>query len=168
MMDQANRKFNPPENAIKSQADIVITAPPERVAAVYKDVEKWGEIYPATIESARVVEAGNNWQQVEVQHKSEGCVPNTLFFLSDHEIGLWESKGKFDASFLNRFEPVPGGATRFVITSYVSLKGIYKLLKPFLVGYVHRSSLHQMRNYVLKPIKKAAEQGYTKRPNRKQ
>jgi hypothetical protein len=34
----------------------------------------------------------NNWKEIEVTHKKGGCVPNTLFDLSDTAIGLKESK----------------------------------------------------------------------------
>lgn len=151
------RAFVAPRGAIRAQAAIDIAAPPERVAAVYRDVDKWGVTFPATIERARVIETGDNWQQVEVAHKMEGRVPNTIIFLSATEIGLEESKRRFDASFLNRFEPVPGGGTHYVIEGYVSLKGMLRILKPFLVGYVRRRQLEQMRRYVLEPLKAAAE-----------
>lgn len=150
-------KFVPPQNAIRAQASIDIAALPERVAAVYRDVEKWGETFPATIERARVIESGDNWKQIEVSHRMEGRVPNTLIFLSDTEIWLEESKKRFDAAFLNRFQPADGGGTHYIITAYISLKGIYKVLEPFLTGYVRRRALEQMKNYVLQPLKTAAE-----------
>jgi hypothetical protein len=151
------RAFVTPGGAIQAEAAIDIAAPPERVAAVYRDVEKWDVTFPATIECARVVETGDNWQEVEVAHRMEGRVPNTLIFLSDTEIGLAESKKRFDARFLNRFEPAAGGGTHYVIRGYVYLKGIFRVLKPFLRGYVHRRELTQMRRYVLAPLKAAAE-----------
>ncbi|MHB1134568.1 MAG: SRPBCC family protein [Chloroflexota bacterium] len=151
------RRFTAPDHAIQTQAAIDIAAPPEQVAAVYRNVERWGETFAATIDRAWVIETGANWQLVEVAHKKEGRVPNTLIFLSDTVIGLEESKKSFDASFLNEFEPAANGGTRYVLTAYVSLKGIYKLLKPFLEGYVRRRSLRQMRAYVLNPLKTAVE-----------
>lgn len=154
------RRFISPSGAIQTKAAIEIAASPERAAAIYRDVEKWGRIFPATIESARVIEAGDNWQQVEVRHRLEGQVPNTLIFLSETEIGLEESKKMFEASFLNRFLPAEGDGTRYEVTSYVRLKWPYRLLKPFLKGYVHRQSFKQMQRYVLVPLKKAAEQGF--------
>jgi hypothetical protein len=93
------------QDAIQAQAAIDIAAAPERVAAVYRDVERWDVTFPATIQQARVVSTGDNWQEVEVAHRMEGRVPNTLIFLSATEIGLEESKRRFDARFLNRFEP---------------------------------------------------------------
>lgn len=155
------RNFIPSPKAIKVQASTDIAAPPEHVAAVYRDVEKWGETFPLTIEHARVTQAGDNWQQIEVTHKMEGHVPNTLTFLSGTEIGLEESKKRFDASFLNQFQPMVGGGTHYVITAYISIKGIFQVLKPFLTGYVRRKALDQMRNYVLDPLKIAAEKEST-------
>jgi hypothetical protein len=151
------REFVPSLHAIKTQSAIDIAAPPEYVAAVYRNAEKWGETFPATIERARVVERGENWARIEVMHRQEGRVSNTLIFLSDTVIALEESKKKFDAGFLNEFHARPDGTTHYVITSYVSPRGIYRLLKPLLVGYVHRQALRQMKNYVLEPLKRAAE-----------
>jgi hypothetical protein len=151
------RAFVTPRDAIQAQAAIDIAAPPERVAGVYRDVEKWGATFPATIEDARVIETGDNWQEVEVAHKMEGRVPNTLIFLSNTEVGLEESKKRFDARFLNRFEPSTGGGTHYVISGYIRLKGIFGILKPFLKGYVRRRTLAQMKSYVLEPLKAAAE-----------
>lgn len=151
------REFRVPNHAIETEAAIDIAAPPQHVASIYRDIDQWGETFPATIASARVIETGENWKQIEVTHKQEGCVPNTLFELSDTEIGLNESKQKFNASFLNQFEPAPGGGTHYVIRGYFSLKGIYKVLKPFLKGYVRRQSLKGMKDYVLVPLKTAAE-----------
>lgn len=151
------REFNPSPHAIKSQAAIDIAAPPASVAALYCAVEKWGETFPATIEKAQVIQRGDNWEQIEVSHKREGRVPNTLIFLSATEVGLEESKKRFDAKFLNGFEPGVGGGTHYVITAYISPKGIYRVLKPFLRAYVQRQTLNQMTNYVLAPLKTAAE-----------
>jgi hypothetical protein len=151
------RAFTPSQHAIQIQAEIDIAAQPERVAAVYRDVDRWGEIFPATIERAKVIQRGDNWEEIEVTHKMEGRVPNTLIFLSATEVGLEESKKRFNASFLNRFEPAAGGGTHYLITAYISLKGIYKVLKPFLMGYVRRQALKQMKNYVLEPLKAVAE-----------
>jgi hypothetical protein len=58
---------------------------------------------------------------------------------------------------VNRFEPGADGGTHFVIDAYISLKGIYKVLRPFLRSYVRRKALEQMRRYVLEPLKRAAE-----------
>jgi hypothetical protein len=150
-------EFLIPKNTIETKATIDIASTPEHVASVYRDVEKWGEIFPATIEHARVIKSGDNWKEIEVAHKQEGCVPNTLFDLSATEIGLKESKHKFNASFVNQFEPAPGGSTHYVIYAYISLKGVYKVLRPFLKGYVRRLTQKSMKDYVLGPLKTAAE-----------
>jgi hypothetical protein len=151
------REFQIPGSTIETEAAIDIAAPPDQVAGIYRDVEKWGETFPATIEHAKVIKTGEKWQEIEVNHKQEGCVPNTLYDLSATEIGLKESKHKFNASFVNTFEPAPGGGTHYVIHSYISLKGIYKVFEPFLKGYVRRQSLKSMKEYVLDPLKTAAE-----------
>lgn len=155
------REFAPAHDAIQVQAAVDIAAPPRHVAAVYRDVEKWGDTFPATIEYAQVTETGDNWEQIEVAHKKEGRVPNTLVFLSDTEIGLEESKRIFNASFLNKFEPSAKGGTHYVITAHISLKGVYKVLEPLLRSYVRRQALKQMKSYVLEPLKTAAEKERT-------
>ena len=157
------REFVIPQDAIEEEAAINIAAPPERVAAVYRDVEKWGDTFPATIESAHVIKTGDNWKQIEVDHKQAGRVPNTLIDLSPTEIGLTESKRKFNARFLNRFERAANGSTHFVIHAYISPKGIYKVLKPLLVGYVHRQILEQVKSYVLEPLKAVVEKNPRRR-----
>lgn len=151
------RDFILRQEAIQAEAAIDIAAPPERVAAVYCDVERWGETFPATIESARVTQSGENWKQILVMHKMEGQVPNTLIEISATEIGLEESKKKFNASFLNRFAPGMEGQTHYIVHASIRLKGIYRLLKPFISGYVRRRALRQLRHFVLEPMKTAAE-----------
>ena len=155
------REFTPSLNAMRTQAAIDIAAPPERVASVYRDIEKWGETFPATIEHAQVIETGDNWKQIEVSHKTEGRVPNTLIFLSETEIGLEEHKKRIDASFLNEFKPAADGGTHYVITAFINLKGIYIVLKPFLQGYVRWQALKQMKSFVLDPLKPAAEKQHS-------
>lgn len=153
-----NCEFHIPNNAIETEAAIDIAASPEVVASIYRDVEKWGKIFPATIEQAKVIALRKNCKEIEVLHKQEGCVPNTLIDLSPTEIGLEESKPKFNASFINKFQRAPGNNTHYVIHSYISLKGIYKVFKPFLKGYVRHQSLKSMQEYVLSPLKVAVEE----------
>ena len=43
--------------------------------------------------------------------------------------------------------------SRFTLAADISLKGIYKLLAPFLPGYIRK----QMTDLVLDPIRKVAE-----------
>jgi hypothetical protein len=149
--------FAPPHDAIRVQDAIDISAPPGRVAALYCEVEKWGATFPATIERAEATETGSNWKHILVTHRMEGRVPNTLTFLSDTEIGLEESKKRFDACFLNQFNPGSNGGTHYVITAYIRLNGIYKALRPFIKGVVRWRAHNQMKRYVLDPLKTAAE-----------
>jgi hypothetical protein len=151
------RKFEPSHDAIHAQTALDIAATPKHVAAVYCEVERWGEIFPATIKRAQVTETGDNWKQIEVTHKNEGNVLNTLILISDSEIGLEESKKRYNASFLNQFEPGVNGCTHYVITAYISLKGIYKALQPCIKGYVRWQARRQMKKYVLDPLKISAE-----------
>lgn len=160
MMKPEVQLFSIPEDGIRSEAWIDIAVLPEQAAIVYRDVENWGKIFPATIAYAQVVRTGEHWQVIEVAHKQEGRVPNTLFNLSETEIGLVEHKKKFDAWFLNRFLPAANGGTRCTIIGSVRLKGFYRLVTPLLRSYVRRQTVERMRHYVLEPLKSAAEQKY--------
>jgi len=147
----------PPPHGIHVHAAIHIQAQPEVVAAIYCDVDKWGMTFPATIERARIVSTNGTRQQVEVTHKMEGIVPNTLIRCSPTQLWLEESKHKFSAGFLNEFKAAPDGGTDYEITAYVRPRGAYRLLEPFLKAYVRKRALAQMRAYVLEPLKAAAE-----------
>jgi hypothetical protein len=157
MMNPEMKKFTIPADAIRTEASIDIAAPPGHVIAVYQDVERWDEIYPTTIKCAQVVQTGVDWKEIVVVHKQEGRVPNTLFDLSETEIGLVEHKRKFDAWFVNRFLPAANGGTQTVISGYIRLKGIYRLFALLLDGYVRRQMGRRMRANVLEPLKTAAE-----------
>jgi hypothetical protein len=106
---------------------------------------------------AHIIKTGDNWQRVDVLHRIEGHIMNELIFLSQTEIALKENKRQFRAGFLNQFLSVARCETRYVITAYISLKGIYKMLRPVLEAYVRKQALKQINQYVLEPFKKAAE-----------
>ena len=139
-------------DAIQVQSVIAIAAPPKYVAAIYRDVETWTETFSVTVEQARITGIGDNWKQVEVIHRMEGPVPNTFIFLSETKIALEESKRQFDAVFLNQFFPLDQRGAHYMITAYIMLKGVYRLLKPVLQGYVRRRASEQMSHYVLEPL----------------
>jgi hypothetical protein len=143
--------------SIMAQAAIEIAAPPADVAAVYRDAERWGETFAATIDRARIVRAGDNWVEVEVEHRKKGRVPSTLILLSDATIALSEGKKRFDAGFLNRFEPRADGGTHYVVEAYVRLKGFHRLLVPLLRRHARGRALEQIRTCVLEPLKAATE-----------
>lgn len=150
--------FSIPASAIHAAASVYIAAPPEQAAAVYRAVDQWGEIFPATVAGARIARSGDRWQDILVAHKQAGSVPNRLFDLSETEVGLEEHKKKFDAWFTNRFLPAANGGTQYSICGYLRLKGIYRLLAPLLKHTVRRRMVKSMRAYVLDLLKRAAEQ----------
>jgi hypothetical protein len=61
---------------------------------------------------------------------------------------LEEFKKLYNARFLNRFEPDSVG-TCYTVVADVSVKGIAKVLEPFLGAYIRK----QIDRYVLKPVK---------------
>lgn len=67
-----------------------------------------------------------------------------------HRIWLEEQERRFDAMLLNQFDAIEGGAaTRYSVTGYVSLRGVYRALQPLLRGFVRRRVRRQITEYVL-------------------
>jgi uncharacterized membrane protein len=128
-----------------------INAPVERVFALYANPDNWPSIFP-TIRSVRIVREAGEEQVVEVDHVSEGKVINVVRKISATQIELQEFKSRYDATFVNVFEPEPGG-TRYTVSAEVRLKGLYRLAAPFVKPLVRK----QMRRYVLAPMKTAVE-----------
>jgi hypothetical protein len=136
---------------LHEELEIMINASPQQVAAIYRNYDQWPNVFP-TIKSVRLVREDAGKKVLEIEHL-EGRVTNILTFVSPLEIRLEEWKKRYDARFLSRFDPVSTG-TRYSITANVWLKGIAKLLEPFLGGYIRR----QILRYSLEPVKRAAEQ----------
>lgn len=133
------------------EAAAIIHAPQARVAQLYRDFLHWPELFPATIRGVHVVRLEPDRTVLQIDHR-EGSVPNVLHEVSRERIDLWESKRRYDANFVNRFEPVPEG-TRYTVSADVVLKGPARILAPFLDGYIR----HQIQRYVLEPMRRAAE-----------
>jgi hypothetical protein len=132
------------------EVSIVIHAPQTKVADLYRDYDNWLNVFP-TIQAVRLVREDANKTVLAIDHW-EGQVVNILTFVSPTQIDLEEFKKRYDARFSNHFEAVPEG-TRYLVVADVSLKGIAKLLEPFLGAYVRR----QIIRLVLEPIKQSAE-----------
>jgi Polyketide cyclase / dehydrase and lipid transport len=132
------------------ETSITIQAPRARVVEIYQDCPNWSNLFP-TIKAVRLVREEPGRQVLEIDHR-EGRVINILTLVSPEEVELEEFKKKYDGKFVNRFEAVPGG-TRFTVAADISLKGFYKLLAPFLDGYIRK----QITVFVLDPVKKLAE-----------
>jgi len=137
---------------LHEEVEILIHAPPARVADLYRDFSGWPRLFPATIRGVRLVRRDQQRVTVEVDHR-EGKVVNVLSDLSPDRVALWESKRRYDATFINSFEPAPAG-TRYHVTADVELKRPVRWLAPFLHHYIRR----QIRRYVLEPMRQAAEQ----------
>lgn len=136
---------------LQARAEIEVHAAPSVVAALYRDYAGWPELFPATIRGVRLLRIENGRTHLEVHHR-EGKVVNVMTDVSDARIDLWEAKRRYDATFVNRFEPTADG-TRYVVEADVRLKGAARLLTPFLGPLVRR----QLRRYVLEPVRRAAE-----------
>ena len=129
---------------------IVIHAPQPQVLAIYRDYRNWPRIFP-TIKRVRLTREQPGQQVLEIDHR-EGRVVNILTDVAPGEIELKEWKRRYDATFLNRFQAIPDG-TRFTLRADIALKGVYRLLAPFVRWYVR----HQMVTLVLEPMRMAAE-----------
>jgi hypothetical protein len=121
------------------------------VAALYLDFNHWPQLFPATIRGVRLVKSEPPRTTLEIDHR-EGLVPNVLMEVSPERVDLWESKRLYNATFINRFEPVPDG-TRYTVSADIALKGAARVLGPLIRGYIRR----QIHRYVLEPVCRAAE-----------
>lgn len=142
----------PHTGSLHVEASKIIAAPSQRVMAIYLDHSQWHRLFPLTIRSARLVSEEGGRQTIEVDHKQEGKVINLLTVVSKEEIKLEEFKKAFNGVFINWFEPIPGGA-RYRIFAYISLKGFYRFLQPFVRGLIRK----RIYRFVLDPMKNYAE-----------
>jgi hypothetical protein len=129
-----------------------ISAPRERVAALYADYEGWPRLFPATIRGVRLVADDGQRKTIEVDHATEGKVINVMMVVSSREIRLEEFKRRFNARFINRFEPA-GQGTRYSIVADVQLKGVARALAPLLPPIVRA----RLNRFVLEPMRAAVE-----------
>src|SRR5262249_53065613 len=128
-----------------------VTAPADRVRALYEDSRTWARHFPATIRGARVVRKEGATTVIEVDHV-EGIVMNILRDVSSTQIDLTEFKRRYDATFVNEFIP-DGTGMRYRLTASVHLKWPYRLPAPFLQPL----TLARVARYVVEPLKTAAE-----------
>jgi hypothetical protein len=132
------------------ETSIVVHAPPAQVRDTYADYTRWPRMFP-TISAVRLTGHRGSTQLLEVDH-IEGTVSNELTLTDQGELVLGEVKRRYDAVFVNRFAPVPGG-TLFTVRGDLAFKGAARLLAPVLGWYVRR----QMRRLQLLPVKAEAE-----------
>jgi hypothetical protein len=132
------------------ETSTMIQAPRTRVVEIYQDYSNWPNLFP-TINGVRLIREEPGRKVLEIDHM-EGRVINILTLVSPEVVELEEFKEKYDGKFVNRFEAVPGG-TRFTVAADISLRRGYKLLAPFLGGYIRK----QITAFVLDPVRKLAE-----------
>jgi hypothetical protein len=137
---------------LQAEVSIVIRAPQALVAQLYRDYHNWSQLFPATIRNVRLVRAEGARTELEIERREGRQVPNVMTEISANRIDLWEAKRHYDADFVNLFEEIPEG-TRYTVLAYIRLKGVARLLSPFLNGYIR----WQIMRYVLEPMKVAAQ-----------
>ncbi len=135
---------------VRVEASMRIRAPSRHVAAVYGDVRSWPLLFP-TISRVRLLREEPERTVVEVEHV-EGLVLNVLRWNGPNEAQLDERKKRYDATFINSFEPL-GASTRYRVVAHIRLRGAYRVLAPLLRRYVRR----QIERLVLEPVKARAE-----------
>jgi uncharacterized membrane protein len=135
---------------MRVQTSVIVNAPADLVRNVYADYTAWPEMFP-TISAVRVRERRGSTLVLEVDHV-EGTVINELTLTNDGELVLGEIKRRYDAVFVNRFDPIPAG-TLFTVRGELWFKGVARLLEPVLIWYVRR----QMKLLQLEPVKARAE-----------
>ncbi|HNP36067.1 MAG TPA: SRPBCC family protein [Woeseiaceae bacterium] len=139
-------------DAVRAKASIVIRAPAEKVAAIYRDFNKWSHLFPA-VRAAQLRRAGPDWQVIDIDHRHDGTVINLLGLLSPFEIELTEFNRRYKGRFVNRFQPLQQG-TRYTVEAEIRPNGLRKLLSgPWLRGYIK----NRLTELVLVPVKRAAE-----------
>jgi hypothetical protein len=137
---------------VHAVASRVIRAAPERVSALYRDYLGWPQLFPATIRGTRLVGEEGSSKTIEVDHATEGKVVNVMTVLSPDEIRLEEHKRRYDARFVNRFEPHAQG-TRYTVAAEVALKGPLRLLAAIARPIVR----WQIDRFVLRPMQALVE-----------
>jgi hypothetical protein len=137
---------------VRTSVWVIVHAPPARVMATFLDYARWPAVFPLTIAGTELVRRSPSTLEVMVQHRKEGRMLNVLTTRGPEVVELREYKRRFDATFVNRFEPAPEG-TRYTIDATVRLALPYALLAPLLCGVVERS----LRRFTLEPMRVAAE-----------
>jgi hypothetical protein len=143
---------------LHTEVSSILHATPSQLVAIYLDFANWHRLFP-TISGTRLLRDEHGTKTIEVDHW-EGQVINLLTVQSARRVRLEEFKHRFDAVFLNCFEPAAAGSTCYRVLADVRLKGWAKGLQPFLAPYVRR----QIRRFVIEPLRRAAETGQTGGP----
>ena len=136
---------------LRVEASIIIRAPWTRVAELYRDYKAWPRLFPDTIRDIHLLASDGRRTELEIDHR-EGKVPNVMTEVNPHRVDLWEAKRRYEATFVNSFEGVPGG-TCYAVSAEIKLKGLAQILEPLLRPYIRR----QLIRYVLMPLRVAAE-----------
>lgn len=118
---------------------------------LYRDYTQWPRLFPATIRGVRLIRSDGVRTEVEVDHL-EGLVPNVMTEAGPNRIDIWEAKRRYDATFENRFDPIPEG-TLYTVSADIRLKGAARLLAPIAGPLIRR----RMRQFVLEPMRRMAE-----------
>lgn len=133
---------------------VAVGARPSTVAEVYADYEHWPELF-AKVHAVRLHRAAGSTLVLDIDH-DEGPVVNELELVSPSEIVLRETKRRFDAEFVNRFDAALGG-TCWTVDATVRAAGwlaaVAVLLRPIVNAYVRR----EIQRWQIHPVRVAAE-----------
>lgn len=132
-------------------ASAVVDAPVAVVRSVLTDVASWPEVFPS-IHAVHVRRRRAQQAEILADH-GEGEVLNVLTEAGPDTIVLDERKARYDATFINRFAALPGGATRYSVIGELRLRGWARALGPVLGWYGRR----QLARLTVQPVKTSAE-----------
>lgn len=135
---------------LRTRTERRIACPRDRVFALFADHRRWPGMFPR-VHGTRLLDEAGAKQRIEVAH-DEGTVMNVLTLRPPDVIELEETKRRYDARFVHRFE-ADGQDTRVVIDAEVRCKGVLAFVEPFLAPIVRR----QLQRYTLEPLQRHAE-----------
>lgn len=136
---------------LNATVSILIAAPPAAVAALFRDWKRWPKIFGRTIRHVELLEENQREVRLAIDHKV-GRVINVMTDVAPDRVDLWEEKPRYVATFENHFDAADDG-THYSVVAHVRLKGMIRILAPFLGRYVRS----QIRQYITEPVKRAAE-----------
>jgi len=124
----------------------------DRLVGLLLDYTQWPRIFSASIARTELVRRDARSMVVMVHHRREGRVVNVLTDCGDGVVVLREFKRRYDATFVNRFDPAPDG-TRYTVDAAVRIEQPFTLIAPLLRGVVERA----IRRYTIEPLRAAAK-----------
>ena len=133
----------------------VIRAPLDKVFVLATEYENWPTIFP-DMKSVRLVRQAYGEIVLEVNYDSGGIITLIQRAGAPKKIVTDIRRRGVYGQSIYTFEDLPEG-TRVTLALNVKLEGLYRLLEPFVQGYIRK----RLKTLSLEPLKKAAEASAT-------